>query len=109
MRDGLPPEAWESARPATEWGQWSRTEMLLASVVDRLADLSWLTAAVNTSERDRTDPPSPMPRPGVGEHPRTTQMKRAISRAHALAIIECRGGEPTPEQIQKHLEEGTDG
>lgn len=57
----LPPGAWPD--PAVE-ASWSVEAYLLASAVDRLGELTWITAAVNSKKGKQPKQPKPLPRPG---------------------------------------------
>ena len=41
---------------------WTTERHLLAGIYDRLAELSWLTVAINSKRKPK--PPKPLPRPG---------------------------------------------
>jgi hypothetical protein len=57
----LPPGAWpDSAAEAS----WSVESYLLAALVDRVSELTWLTAAVNSKKGKQPKQPKPIPRPG---------------------------------------------
>lgn len=57
----LPPGAWPD--PA-EAASWSVEAYLLAAAVDRLSEVAWLTAAVNSKKGKQPKQPKPIPRPG---------------------------------------------
>lgn len=76
----LPPEshtmtALRNATPAEELGQadesepekapWSKEQMLLASVYDRLARVEHVLICANTDKKKWPTPPEPLRRPGV--------------------------------------------
>lgn len=55
----LPAGSWPDPDEAASWSIESH---LLAAVVDRLGELAWLTAAVNSKKQPKK--PKPIPRPG---------------------------------------------
>ena len=95
VREAMRPEDWKSLedddRPA-QHGPWSRADHLLATIVDRLAWLTWL-------QTDGSGPtPQPYPRPGVdlsnvrGINPETERRLaylREVERLH--------GAQPAPD------------
>lgn len=65
VRDGLTPEqvaAVARDRKPSSHGQWSSTQLLLATVADRLAVQTMVIARVNGA---KWPAPEPIPRPGV--------------------------------------------
>ena len=58
----LPPGAWSD--PTSE-ASWSIEAYLLAAAVDRMAELSWITATVNSKKGQGPKRPKPVPRPGA--------------------------------------------
>lgn len=61
----LPADSELSKAIHGEVATWSRTEHLLAMVVDYLARLEWAYASVHTTEDHTVPMPTPIPRPGV--------------------------------------------
>lgn len=106
VRDALGDEklAELAKKPRDGHGPWSHTDLLLASIVDRLGELTYVVMAI---AGNKPKPPKPVPRPGVisGKSLRTTlrqQAYLAYLRAH-------RGAEPPPEwhaQLDRELEGG---
>lgn len=47
-------------------GAWSPDQMLLASIIDELRSLQYVTVAMKAGKK-AGDPPEPMPRPGVAK------------------------------------------
>jgi hypothetical protein len=47
----------------TKHGPWSKTDMLLAAAIDRIA---WVIFAIYAAQGGKPDKPKPYPRPGVG-------------------------------------------
>ena len=67
---GLPPDS--ATRMAMNDGQplWSRTDHILADLIDRVAALTWVVGNKDVAERNRTQYPDPYPRPG--DQPKTS-------------------------------------
>lgn len=68
IRDALPAgelAAMSRNEPAGH-GPWSRTDLLLAEVIDRVRDVEYVVASANAAKNQRPKRPQPYPRPGVG-------------------------------------------
>jgi len=63
LREALTPEQLAAQPEPTGHGQWSKAEHLLAAAVDRLSLLVWQNTQVHGGKRSQ--PPHPIPRPGV--------------------------------------------
>jgi hypothetical protein len=90
MRDALTPEQYAdlAARPAAGHGPWSRTDMLLAAVLDAVRVGNFHFAAAHGAKGAR--PPEPIRRPGVdggNVHP-----LNEAGRVYLQRLRENRGG-----------------
>lgn len=94
MRDALTPEQYAqlTAAPAKGHGPWSRTDMLLASIVDLLRVGNYHFAVANGAKNVK--PPQPVRRPGVA--PAGQQPLTADGRAYLEQIRANRGAGAGP-------------
>ena len=62
-------------------GQWSRTDMLLAVLIDEVRELSYATVRVQTGKGRR---PEPLPRPGVRPKSRRKRPKMSAAQREMM-------------------------
>jgi hypothetical protein len=72
--------------------RWSKTEMLLATLIDEIRVLRWVYVSAHSKEGARPMAPAPVPRPGVGKKERrpfasslTPEQRRRIDPRLRLA------------------------
>lgn len=114
MRDDEDPA--EVARLATAavhrpgYGTWSRTDLLLAEVIDRLGDIGYRVVRVHSS---KVKAPAPYPRPGVvrkEDRAHTAEHKAGVARIEAeRAIHRENRARWLAEQQQQAEQAGPDG
>jgi hypothetical protein len=63
---------------------WSRTDFILADLIDATNTTSWLVANKDVEKRKRAAFPDPYPRPGV----ESKKSKKQISEADLIAFRE---------------------
>lgn len=103
-------EQWQALPKATDWGRWSHTDLLLATLADRIAWLQWTLAAVNTHKGQPPTRPEPIPRPGIGDGPlaATTELQSARN-LRAVAVLKARerlhGARPSEDDINSAMAE----
>lgn len=69
-------------------GAWSPDQMLLASIIDELRSLQYVTVAMKAGKK-AGDPPAPMPRPGVAK---PGKRRRSRLRDEQRQFFESLGG-----------------
>jgi hypothetical protein len=91
MRDALTPEQYAAlaGQPDGGHGAWSRTDMLLASILDGVRVGNYYFATANGAKRLR--PPDPTRRPGVGGGGNVRPISDE-ARAYLQRLRDNRGG-----------------
>lgn len=84
LREALTPEQLAELPEPDGHGPWSRTDHLLAALVDRASLLVWQQTQINGGKR--TQPPPPLPRPGV----EPVEGKRRVSAAGIAYLADLR-------------------
>lgn len=75
---------------------WSRTDLLLAELVDRINELAWITTRVNGSKGKR---PDPVVRPGVWPKNSTPRKKKPeLTDEGAQLLFQLLRGTPSDQQ-----------
>jgi hypothetical protein len=88
IRDGLTQEQWDTLPDPQGYGEWSRTDHLLAAVHDRIGMLDHTLALVNSKPGTNLPLPRPYPRPGVGPvRGAAAEVDRARKAAQDAAVI----------------------
>ena len=93
IRDQMTAEDFASAPDPDGWGPWSKTEELLAVLIDRVRALEYVTLAVNGA---KPAAPEPVRRPGVGMTGRERRINDAITAAVIAYTREHNGAAPPP-------------
>lgn len=94
MRDALTPEQYAdlaAAPPAAGHGPWSRTDMLLASLLDAVRVGNYHFAVANGAKNAKA--PEPTRRPGVDGG--AVRALTAEGRAYLQRLRDNRGGTPS--------------
>lgn len=91
LRDRMTAEDFADAPAPEGWGAWSRAEELLAILIDRVAHLEYVTAAVQGA---KPAVPEPFRRPGVGITGRAQRINDAITAAVIGYTREHNGAAP---------------
>lgn len=93
LRDRLTSKDFESAPDPDGWGPWSRTDELLAVLIDRIGWLQYATLAVAGGKPSE---PEPIRRPGVGMSGREQRIHAALTAAHIQYLRDHDGASPPP-------------
>ena len=93
LRDRLTSKDFQDAPEPDGWGPWSRTEELLAVLIDHVNWLQYATLAAAGG-----NPPEPVPfrRPGVGQSGRERRIHAALTAAHVQYLRDHDGAAPPP-------------
>lgn len=104
IRDSLTREELVAAQDATRktFGRWSRTDLVLAELVDATRNQTWVLGTAQGAFKKRLPPPEPFPRPGLDlakpPRPRTIEELQQRADPRSLAIAEAkRNRMPIPE------------
>lgn len=89
MGDAELSQASKSADPSQ--GQWSQTEMLLASLIDSVRWLVHVTVIANGG-KGRSKPPDPIPRPGVKA--KSSKSRKTLTPQQQEAVLARIHGAP---------------
>lgn len=91
LRDRLTSKDFEEAPEPEGWGSWSKTEELLAVLIDRVGWLQYTTVA---AAGGKPSDPEPMRRPGVGLSGRERRIHAALTAAHVQYLRDHDGASP---------------
>ncbi|WP_330172945.1 hypothetical protein OG875_04700 [Streptomyces sp. NBC_01498] len=92
LRNAMSPEEYEeqSQKGEPEKGRWSQLEQLMATAVDALRDLQYITViASGDGKGKKPKRPQPMRRPGVGG----AKPREALTEAHANFLFNMINGD----------------
>lgn len=91
VRDRMTSKDFEDASPPEGWGPWSRTDELLAVLIDRVAWLQYVSLSVAGGKPSE---PEPIRRPGVGLSGREQRIQAALTAAHVQYLRDHDGASP---------------
>lgn len=92
LRNAMTPEEREkqAQKGEPEKGRWSQLEQLMATAVDALRDLQYITVVANSDGKGRKPKqPEPLRRPGVGG----SKKREALTDAHANFLFNMINGD----------------
>jgi hypothetical protein len=101
IRDAMTPEQFARVEQDGH-GRWSQTELLIATLNDRVAELTWLYSSVHAPKGVKPKRPKPIPRPGVGAQRRIQPLEERLAavdeRTRKVAEL-MRAGKPVPPEL----------
>jgi hypothetical protein len=106
IRDGMTREELAAAQDknSKSFGRWSRTDLILAEVIDATRTQTWVLGTAQGAFKKRLPAPEPFPRPGLDlskpSKPRTMEELKQRVDPRSLAVAEAlRNRMPIPEFI----------
>lgn len=101
IRDQMDPAEFAAIEPSGH-GRWSQAELLVATLNDRVAELTWLYSSVHAPKGVKPMRPKPIPRPGVGAQRRIQPLEERLAavdeRTRKVAEL-MRAGKPVPPEL----------